>query len=83
MEQEHNGYFKVGDYIEKSGRPIGIVIYADEKEFHINEILSTHDYLIPDIYVYSNDASHYEGKYWIQKGKAPIEYTKIEPKIFY
>lgn len=83
MEQEHNGYFKVGDYIEISGKPIGIVIYADEKEFHINKILSTHDSLIPDINVYSNDASDYENKYWIHRGEAPIEYTRIEPQRLY
>lgn len=71
MEQEHNGYFKVGDHIETSGKPEGVVIEANSETFMLRPFRYRHtdgrELLLENICVIrSNDPKHYLNKYWIK-----------------
>lgn len=71
MEQEHSGYFKVGDHIETSGKPEGVVIEANSETFMLRPFRYRHTdgrkLLLENICVIrSNDPKHYLSKYWIK-----------------
>lgn len=79
----HNGFFKVGDYVEISGKPEGIIVFADGETFGIRPIrgrsMEGVVTLEPFIRLYSNDAKHYQESYWIRvkHDKPPFEYKEL------
>lgn len=80
---EHDGFFKVGDCIEIAGTKAGIVTQANDNIFWMNKIIQS---TFPELHVssdqtaYSNEAAHYEDKYWIRKTAAPKEYKFLRVK---
>ncbi|MCR1931649.1 hypothetical protein [Enterococcus gallinarum] len=84
LEKQSKGFFQEGDCIEVSGKIIGFVVKADEQTFGLSRIFDVKGkhLLCPDISMYSNEAQHYTGKYWIKKVPAPNEYKVMEVGLF-
>lgn len=78
-EKQSKGFFQEGNWIEVSGKLTGLVAMADEQSFGLSRVFDDGGkYLLcPDISMYSNEAQHYSGKYWIKKVQAPDEYKVI------
>ncbi|WP_420720630.1 hypothetical protein [Enterococcus faecalis] len=82
MPEKNIGFFKEGDIIEISGKPEGIVIYADSETFMLQPFKSRGNkgrlpVLGAFTLIYSNDVKHYKDCYWV---KAMSEKTKFEYK---
>ena len=89
MEQEHSGYFKVGDYIETSGKPEGIVVEANADTFMLRPFRDRgKEGKLPKLgnfcVIYSNDVEQYKNKYWIKvmPKETPFEYTQEDIRAF-
>jgi hypothetical protein len=79
MEQEHNGYFKVGDGIEISGQFFGIVKIVDGDLMWIHKKINSsfpETIIIQDLEVYKNETEHfYKDKYWTKKCSIPSDFS--------
>jgi len=82
--KQSKGFFQEGDWLEVSGKLTGLVATADEQCFGLMRVFDDGGkcLLCPDISMYSNEAQHYTGKYWIKKVPAPDEYKVMEAVPF-